>query len=169
MELLLVRHAVAFDPDSHRWSDDRQRPLSPAGIARARKAAAGLQHLVEPPDRALSSPLVRAWQTAQILAQYAAWPNPEVCAALTPEQPPVEVLAVLASQRATTVAVIGHQPQLGQLLAACLSARTHGDENGGAFKFRKMGVALVSFEGMARAGGGTLQWFVPPRIRRSSS
>ena len=77
MELLIIRHAIAFERDRHRWADDGARPLSPSGIRRARKAAAGLKELSKAPDRLLTSPLVRARQTAKILTEIAGWPRAE--------------------------------------------------------------------------------------------
>jgi phosphohistidine phosphatase SixA len=59
--------------------------------------------------------------------------------------------------------VVGHQPGLGRLLAACLP----GGE-AAAFELRKMGVALLSFQGSARPGRGRLVWLLPPKILRAA-
>src|SRR5258708_21183376 len=67
MELLIVRHAIAFERDDHRWRDDGARPLSPAGMRRAPKAAAGLQRVRKAPQRPLTPPLRPHTQTAQNL------------------------------------------------------------------------------------------------------
>src|ERR1700720_1463194 len=120
MDLLIVRHAIAFERDRHRWRDDGARPLSPAGIRRARKAAAGLKEFSRAPDRVLTSPLVRARQTAQILTDVAGWPQAEVAPELSPGEPAPAVLTMLGKNRVKLVAVIGHQPELGHLFAACL-------------------------------------------------
>src|ERR1700732_1592718 len=117
MELLIVRHAIAFERDRQRWRDDGARPLSPAGMRRARKAAAGLKEFSKTPDRVLTSPLIRARQTAQILTDVAGWPRAEEAPELSPGVPPLEVLALLGN-RGKLVAVVGHQPGLGALLAA---------------------------------------------------
>jgi phosphohistidine phosphatase len=77
MDLLIVRHAIAYERDRARWREDALRPLSPAGIRRARKAAAGLKELTARPERLLTSPLVRAQQTARILTAVAGWPAAE--------------------------------------------------------------------------------------------
>jgi phosphohistidine phosphatase len=69
MELLIVRHAIACERDTRRWPDDGARPLSPRGVVRARRAAAGLKKLELRPVRVLASPLVRTQQTAAILTQ----------------------------------------------------------------------------------------------------
>jgi phosphohistidine phosphatase SixA len=90
------------------------------------------------------------------------------CAALAPDEPPEEVFAALAAQKEKIVAVVGHQPGLGRLLAASLPAQVLGGIHPEAFDFKKMGVALVSFSGTPKAGGGMLNWFVPPRILRAT-
>ena len=84
MELLIVRHAIALERDTNRWPDDEERPLSARGLARARKAALGLKALSAAPGRVLTSPLLRAAQTAAILAQVAGWPKPVACRQLMP-------------------------------------------------------------------------------------
>jgi phosphohistidine phosphatase len=169
MDLLIVRHAIAFDRNPRRWRDDGDRPLSPEGMVRARKAAAGLKQITERPQCVLASPLLRAKQTATILAEFAGWPKSVECVALAPDEPPEELFRVLATHKEKIVAVVGHQPGLGRLLAACLPAQVIGGVNPEAFELKKMGAALISFSKAARAGVGTLQWLVPPRILRAAS
>jgi phosphohistidine phosphatase len=161
-ELLLVRHAIAFERDSARWRDDRRRPLSPRGATRARKAAEGLSRLTRPPLRVLVSPLLRTRQTARILSEMAKWPQPQVCTQLEPGHSPTQLLGLLAGLRETRVAAIGHEPDLSMLLQACLGASARKP-----FEFRKMGVALVRFRGPVRPGAGTLACFLPPRVLRA--
>jgi phosphohistidine phosphatase len=164
MQLLIIRHAIAHERDARRWREDGLRPLSPQGMVRARQAAQGLKRLGPRPARLLTSPLLRARQTATILNASAGWPKPVPCAELLPGAPPEELLAVLAHLGAERIAVVGHEPDLGELLAACLGGATRG-----AFRFRKMGGALVDFRTSARAGRGQLLWFLPPRVLRASA
>jgi phosphohistidine phosphatase len=163
MDLLIVRHAIAFDRDRHRWHDDADRPLSPAGQRRARKAAAGLKQLTKRPDRLLTSPLVRARQTAQILTDVAGWPAAEEVVELSPDEPALAVLALLSKDRSRLTAVVGHQPGLGHLLAACLLG------GGGSLpiEMKKNAVACVSFAGRPRAGHAALAWLATPRMLRA--
>jgi phosphohistidine phosphatase len=163
MDLLIVRHAIAFDRDRQRWREDAERPLSPAGIRRARKAAAGLKELTKPPGRVLTSPLVRARQTAQILTDIAGWPAAEEAPELSPGEPAMAVLSLLGKDRGKLTAVVGHQPGLGHLLAACLIG------GGGALpiEMKKNAVACVSFEGAPRAGHAALKWLATPRMLRA--
>ena len=164
MELLIVRHAIAFERDQKRWADDGERPLSPRGIARARRAAAGLRRLVGPPVAVLASPLARTRQTADVLTREAGWPAASVTPLLLPGSPAAPLLALIARTRHARVALVGHEPDLGRLLAACLS----GSGARPAYELRKMGAALVSFAGAPRAGQGTLTWLLPPRLLRAA-
>jgi phosphohistidine phosphatase len=162
MDLLIVRHAIAFDRDRHRWSEDAGRPLSPAGIRRARKAAAGLKKLTTRPQRLLTSPLVRAKQTARILTEVAGWPAAEEMRELSPGEPALAVLEALANDRSRLTAVLGHQPGLGHLLAVCLLG------GGGSLpiEMKKSAAACVSFNGRPRPGHAALKWLATPRMLR---
>jgi phosphohistidine phosphatase len=162
MDLLIVRHAIAFERDRHRWRDDGARPLSPAGIRRARKAAAGLKELSKAPDHVLTSPLVRARQTAQILTDVAGWPQAVEVPELSPQAPAPAVLTLLGKERSKVVAVVGHQPGLGALLAVCLL----GDGEVLPLELKKNAVACVSFDGPPRAGRAALKWLATPRMLR---
>lgn len=162
MDLLIVRHAIAFERDRHRWRDDGARPLSPAGMRRARKAAAGLKHLSKAPDRVLTSPLVRARQTAQILTDVAGWPEATEVPELSPQAQAPAVLTLLGKDRSKVVAVVGHQPGLGALLTVCLL----GDGEVLPIEIKKNAVACVSFDGPPRAGRAALKWLATPRMLR---
>jgi phosphohistidine phosphatase SixA len=130
---------------------------------RARRAAAGLRRLAVRPVRVLASPLARTQQTAAILTQYAGWPRALPCPPLLPGGSPQELLALLAHTRGQRLAVVGHEPDLGRLIATCLP----GSAGGAAFELRKMAVALIAFPGSARAGQGELRWLVPPKLLRA--
>lgn len=164
MELLIVRHAIAFEADARRWPDDGERPLSPQGIARARKAAAGMKQLVRAPGRVLVSPLLRARETAAILTEVAGWPKATDCAELAPGGSPEALLATLRRLPETRIAVVGHEPGLGRLVAACLPGAAQAQ----GFRFRKMGAALLIFQGAARLSGARLAWLVPAKVLRAA-
>jgi len=165
MELLIVRHAIAFERNARRWPDDGERPLTPRGVQRARQAAAGLRVLARRPARVLTSPLLRARQTAALLAQIAHWPPAAECAQLDPDAAPQALLSLLARARHTAVAVVGHEPHVSRLLATCLC----GASEDAAFRFKKMGAALVRFRGSAQRGQGELVWLLPPRALRAAA
>jgi phosphohistidine phosphatase len=162
MELLIVRHAIACERDRLRWRDDGARPLSPVGIRLSRKAAAGLKQFSKVPDRLLTSPLVRARQTARILTDVAGWPRAEEAAELLPGGAPLAVLTLLGRDRSKRVAIVGHEPGLSALLAACLL----GDGGTLAVDMKKNAVACVSFDGAPSAGRAVLRWLATPRMLR---
>ena len=162
MELLIVRHAIACERNGQRWPDDAGRPLSARGVARARRAAEGLRRIAPRPLQVLASPLERTRHTAAILTKFAGWPDALPCTQLRPGASTQALLTLLAQHTAACVAVVGHEPDLSQLLAACLP----GKASGGAFALRKMGVALVGFPRSARSGAGELRWLLAPRLLR---
>jgi phosphohistidine phosphatase len=161
-ELILVRHAIAFERNRRRWPDDDLRPLTPAGQQKFRRAAAGLTKWLPRVDRVLTSPLVRARQTADILRTAARWPKAAEAAELAPEAGVSSALEMLRKQRARRIAIVGHEPDLGALLTACIAPA--GSRI--AMLFKKGGVACVKFPRDVRAGAGTLLAFVPPRALR---
>lgn len=164
MELLILRHGIAFPRDPKRWPDDSERPLTMEGVKRARRAAVGLKRIAQRPALVLTSPLVRARDTAAIFAQAAHWPEAIECAALSPAGSPEEVLEMLRRRgaKAECVAVVGHQPHLGRLLALCL----RGDARSEAFELKKSAIVCLRFEGPPRARQAALAWALPPRILR---
>jgi phosphohistidine phosphatase len=162
MELLIIRHAIAFERDRHRWRDDGARPLTAVGMRRSKRAAAGLKAITKAPDRLITSPLVRARQTAKILTETAGWPPAEEAHELLPGAAVQEVFTILAKGRSKRVALVGHQPELGALLAACLL----GNHAALPIEWKKNAVACVSFDGSVRAGRAVLKWLVTPRMLR---
>jgi len=160
MILYIVRHAVAFERDAAKWPDDRDRPLTEKGAARFRKVAAVLPKLGLDVDACLSSPLVRAWQTAEILEQEAGWPAPEEFPCLEPGATPAEVVKALAGRKEAARALVGHEPNLSQLLAHLLVGA--GAAPLGSIK--KGGIACLEFSGKPAAGRGSLLWLATPKL-----
>src|SRR6185312_8166792 len=115
------RHAIAGDADPRRWPDDSKRPLTSEGIQRFERAAAGLRRVQGSVDVVLSSPYVRAWQTAQILEEIAGWPAPAECPVLEPAHDTRDVIDYLTHQHAGVVALVGHEPLLGELAGVLMA------------------------------------------------
>jgi phosphohistidine phosphatase len=161
VKLLLIRHAPAVRNGTAGLAD-RDRPLTPRGRARFRRAARGLARIADRPDVLLTSPLVRARATADIAAAAFGKVTPRIEPALAREAPGAIVAALQKCPRAALVAVVGHEPALSRLLARMLGA----DPDDERFAFKKGGAALLDLpDGPAAAG--RLCWFVKPRILRS--
>jgi phosphohistidine phosphatase len=160
MRLYLMRHAEAGEADSRRWPDDRQRPLSDAGRREHAAVAAALARMGVRFDRLLTSPLVRARQTAEITAAaYGGAPALEETAALGDEATLNDFLTALARLPAGAVVLgVGHEPFLSEATGALISR-----DGTARVVMKKSGVAAIDFNGPATAGRGTLLFHLRPR------
>jgi len=161
IELYLVRHAIAAERGPN-YPDDRKRPLTTEGIARFKRAVEGLKDLDVTIDLVLTSPVTRATHTAELLvAGVEGKPRIEPVEALAPGSRIVEVLEVITkyAKRSKHIALVGHEPDLGELAARLLRAR-------GTIAFKKGAICCLELDGAMPAGPGTLKWFLPPRALR---
>jgi phosphohistidine phosphatase len=92
MDLLVVRHAIAEDREVFAKSgkDDSERPLTPAGRRKFKRAACGLHRLVRTIDLLATSELVRAVETGDVLQRTFGIGKAARLAELAPEAPPAE-------------------------------------------------------------------------------
>jgi phosphohistidine phosphatase len=160
-ELYLIRHAVA-EERGEKWPDDDKRPLSEDGIAKMKKAARGLAALGVTFDVVLSSPLVRARQTADIVsAAVAGHPAIVIVDSLSPGAAYSALVADLEKHaRKTRIALVGHEPGIGELAARLIGSRH-------PFEFKKGGICRIDLDEIPPSGPGDLRWFVPPRTMRA--
>lgn len=160
LELYLIRHGIAAERGSD-YPDDSKRPLTSAGIARLRKEAKALAALDVDFDLIISSPLVRAKQTAEVFAQtMSSRPTVTLSDSLAPAGTPASVFQELAKHmRKARIALVGHEPNIGELAARLIGART-------AIEFKKGAICRIDFEVFPPKGTGQLRWFVPPKLLR---
>lgn len=157
MQLFVIRHAVAEEAGPDR--DDAARELTRAGKAKLRRAVRGLRALEIQFERILTSPWLRAAQTAELLAPIAN--HGPVTTELLTRPPRAELLALIADRNATT-AVVGHEPWLGELVAWLAFGDTrHGD----ALDIKKGGVLWL--EGTVVPGGMQIRASIPPKLLRA--
>ncbi len=159
-ELYLIRHAIAAERGDA-WPDDDKRPLTEDGIARMRKAARGLARLDVTVDVILTSPLVRARQTAEIVAAALdARPALVVMESLAPGAAYAAFVAELEKHaRKSRLALVGHEPGLGELASRLIGSRH-------AIEFKKGAVCRIDLDQIPPAGPGHLRWFLTPRMLR---
>lgn len=160
MDICLVRHAVAVERGSPGFEDDAKRPLTPQGRARMVEAAGGLKRLFTP-QVILTSPLVRAAETAEILRKGYGLGKPRVCDALATGDHD-RVLAAIEEADAGAVALVGHEPWMSELLAYLLT----GDRTGMASIFKKGAAALVVSAADPAPGNCWLEWLIQPGTLR---
>jgi len=159
-KLYLVRHAIAARRGPE-WPDDDTRPLTAQGVARFSEAVVGLSWLGVAVDEVFTSPLVRAVQTAELLAVgLRDRPPVTVLEALSPgwELETIrERLAKVVKRR--RIALVGHEPGLGELAADLIGA-------GCPLAFKKGGVCRIDVSHFRSGGAGMLCWLVTPKILR---
>ncbi|MEO5762178.1 MAG: histidine phosphatase family protein [Vicinamibacteria bacterium] len=163
MKLLLVRHAIALDRDTPGVSDDL-RPLTEDGVSRFRKTARSLANLVTA-DLILTSPLLRAKQTAEILAKH--WPSVathESAALGDGSRIHFEESLSRLPKSARVVAAVGHEPYLSEWTAEWLGA-----SQSDSFAFKKGGAALIDFQKEVAEDRGRLILFLAPKALKELS
>lgn len=160
-ELYLIRHGLAAER-GETYPDDTKRPLTSRGIQRLKRQAKALNELDVSFDVILASPLVRTRQTAEALASVMRVPPPIVNApALAPGGAHNAIVDELAAQshRRKKIAIVGHEPGIGELAARLLGLRK-------PLEFKKGGMCRIDVTALPPTGPGQLRWFVTPRILR---
>lgn len=157
MELYLLRHAHAGDPGA--WDGpDEQRPLSDKGEKQADRLGRFLAGIGFQTDAIITSPKVRAAQTAKLVAERLGVPVGEDDR-LGGEVSIGTLEAILrdAGDPARPV-IVGHDPDFTDLVAIlCGAARV---------PMRKGALARIDADRPLQPGGGTLRWLVPPDLLR---
>jgi phosphohistidine phosphatase len=164
MQLLLIRHGIAEDAVRFAFTGgtDAQRPLTASGHKKMRKAASGLRSQVARIDLLACSTLLRARQTAEIIAgAFADLPVLERDD-LAPDSELDSLLAWLEGLSSTaTVALVGHEPHLNLLAGMLLVGIPRP-----LFNLKKGAAVLIGFEGKLTAGSGLVHWaLIPAQLR----
>jgi phosphohistidine phosphatase len=159
-ELYLVRHAIAAER-GEAWPDDTKRPLTSRGVHRFKDSVGGVKWLDAAIDEIFSSPLVRAKQTADILAAGVQGAPPvKLLDALAPGHAPSAVMSQLAKvAKRRRIALVGHEPDLGELAAHLVGA-------GRPLAFKKGGMCRIDVGEISPKCTGSLMWFVTPKALR---
>jgi len=160
LELYLIRHGVAAERGED-FPDDSKRPLTNGGISRLRKEAKALDAIGVAVDHIITSPLVRTKQTADIFAEsLKSKPSVSQSDALAPAGTSTAVVQELAKHmRKGRIALVGHEPNIGELAGRLIGARM-------PLEFKKGAICRIDFEVFPPKGIGQLRWFVTPRMLR---
>ena len=163
MDCLLLRHGIAVERDE--WEGpDTDRPLTERGAKRVAQVAAGLNWLDVQPAHVLSSPLIRAIETAKMVHS-SLRVRAAVCIVdeLLPGAPPARLLSILRDlPPASCVLCVGHEPQLGMAASVMLTGKPSM-----ACPFKKAGACLIELSIPAKPGRGVLRWWLPPAQLRA--
>ncbi len=158
MDLYLIRHADAAPLGEGGVAVDAERPLTAAGEGQAKLVAVGLVRKSVHVGVVLTSPLLRAQQTADGIVKAWTGPAPEVqiCDELAPSGKRKMLTRVLRSLGSDAVALVGHQPDLGELAGWLIGSRKANVD------FAKAGVAYIACDDPPGKGAGRLVWLVTP-------
>lgn len=158
--IYLVRHAIAAERGAD-YPDDSRRPLTPKGVERFRECVAGLVASGAEVEEILTSPYVRARQTAELIAEgFERQPKITNMHALAVEGNPLEVIDTLSRYaKRKHLVLVGHAPSIGQVAARLVGQRR-------VFDFKKGSIACVEVEALPLPRPGELRWFLPPRLLR---
>lgn len=162
MEVIFFRHGLAEDREEWK-SDDKDRPLTAEGFDRTKAAVRGLRTLKVRPDVILSSPLLRALETAEVAMKGLGNDvKVEIVDELVPAAPQDRLIARLGELGdKPMVLCVGHEPHLSTTASAMISGKTAA-----SLEMKKAGACCIRFAGSPKAGAGTLLWLLPPKFLR---
>jgi phosphohistidine phosphatase len=158
MRLYVIRHADAAPMGQDGIERDEDRPLTPAGQEQSRLLSQALVAHGVKLDKLLTSPLLRAKQTAEaILSSWGAGaPAIQECEALAPGSKKKKLMRELLAAGGEAIAIVGHNPDLTALLGWLIGEKEVN------ISLAKAGIACIDFEGSPCKECGNLAWLVTP-------
>lgn len=161
MELYFFRHGIAADKEDPAYPDDRDRPLTEEGVRKTREAANGLKRLDIAFDRILTSPWVRAAQTAEILASALKLTRIENLPELAGDRSADELIAALGDHRESRLLLVGHEPLLSQTITRLLCPKETFSVD-----LKKGGAAAIEIDSLPPKRAGTFLWLLTAKQLR---
>jgi len=162
MQLYIVRHGIAIDREDPQCPADPERFLTEEGIEKTKEVAKGVAEIGSVPDLMLSSPYVRALQTAEIFGKVLEYPKERIRKSdlLLPGAESLQLFRELSKDKDNSVVyVFGHAPHLDDLVATALGSKHH------ITALKKAGVAMLELKRMVPPSG-ELIWLSTPKLLR---
>jgi phosphohistidine phosphatase len=164
MQVYIVRHGIAIDREDPKCPPDPERYLTEEGVEKTKQVAKGVAALGITADLFLSSPYMRAAQTAEIFASVLEYPKQKIRRSdlLLPGAEPNHLFRELAREKqASVVFLFGHAPQLDDVLATALGSKRH------LTALKKAGVAFLELKRLSPPIG-ELVWLATPKLLRKA-
>jgi phosphohistidine phosphatase len=164
MQLYIVRHGIAINREDSKCPAEAERYLTQEGIDKTKQVAKGVAALGATAELLISSPYVRAMQTAEIFAAALKYPKTKIrqSQALLPGSEGSVLFRELAKEKqASSVFVFGHAPHLDEVIATALGSKQH------ITSLKKAGVALVELKRLTPPSA-TLVWLATPKMLRKA-
>ena len=161
MNLYIVRHAIAVQRGTPDYEDDSQRPLTDKGRKKMRKIVQGLRQFDTPLNTILSSPYVRARDTAKILADEFKLENQLFFSENLVPPGNFEALVDEIHEKydVENLALVGHEPMLSQLISWLTTGHTDMELN-----LKKGGVCYLSSDNLYQDHRAALEWLLTPAL-----
>jgi phosphohistidine phosphatase len=162
MELYIVRHGIAIDREDPKSPADPERYLTEEGIDKTKQVAKRVAGFKIKPELFISSPYVRAMQTAELFAAAFDYPKQKIrrSDSLLPGTEPSHFFKEIAKEKnAAAIFCFGHAPQLDDLIAAGLGSKHH------VTQLKKAGVAAIELKRLTPPSGQLL-WLATPKLLR---
>jgi phosphohistidine phosphatase len=161
MNLYIIRHAIAVEPGTPGYEDDSQRPLTGKGKKKMASVAQGLKNLDVEIDLMLTSPYVRAADTAKIVRKMFELNKDQVVETelLTPTGYADQLINLINEKysQIANLALVGHEPYLSNLISMLVA----GNPDAG-FDLKKGGVCLLTVETLQYGRCAAVEWFLAP-------
>jgi phosphohistidine phosphatase len=161
MNIYVLRHGLAAPALTATSAADRRRPLTAKGRKKTAKIAAAMKDMGLAFDLILSSPYVRARQTAEIVADvFHARRRLEFLETLAVGSSPEKLLEELRRQHLMpeNLLVVGHEPLLSGFISLLLSGAPQL-----SLQLKKGGLCGLSVSSLRRGGKATLEWLLTPK------
>ncbi|RTL45139.1 MAG: phosphohistidine phosphatase SixA [Candidatus Melainabacteria bacterium] len=163
MKVYLVRHGIAQERLGGAILNDSQRPLTDEGKSEMKQVGHALKRLNVKPDVIVSSPLVRAKQTAEIIRDVLNFEDElKITDTLAPGGSPSSVYKYLKQfAHVDEIFLVGHEPDIGMLVSNMLwaAADVH-------FPFKKGAVCRVDVYDLPATSPGVMKWFMTPKMAK---
>ena len=165
MELIFVRHAIAEEREEFlkKKLEDHLRPVTVKGRKKMEKVAMMLSDKIGKVDIIVTSPYVRARETAEILSSF--FFNPQIidAAELVPQSPPQSFVKWLRTYKGDfdRMMIVGHEPHLGMLATFLLTGEA---KNLIEFKKSSMACFELTHQQDLAPGQVTLKWLIQPKM-----
>jgi phosphohistidine phosphatase len=160
VNLYLLRHGIAVEPGTPGYERDSERPLIPKGERRLHSAAAAMKKLGLCFDLILSSPFIRARQTAEIVAgELKLKKRIEFFDGLVPGGNPKTLIHALNELKLPpeSVLLVGHEPYLSRLISLLVSGGANA-----AIEMKKGGLCKLEVEELQHGQCARLSWLLTP-------
>jgi phosphohistidine phosphatase len=161
MEIYILRHGIAVERGTPGYKKDSDRPLTKEGIEKMHQIAESILAMDLKFDLILSSPLVRAEQTARIVADEL---DEEVTFTdhLSPDGNALELVREINDEKPQRVLLVGHEPDLSHLISLLVSGNTDA-----SIELKKGGLCKMTADRLVFSQCATLNWLLTPKQLRS--